>query len=615
LNKSYGIQDNYEFDLDKLDSMLFVLSANEKHDLLFTPIVFHTKVFPAIYVVFLILNLVWFAILFYYGISRDIRFTSIRFWPEWTKFCIYQFLLYHYFETLFKNPFFLCIFLFLLLETVIHVAKKSTHGLSYVFMLASPFLFSLALISNNLAMAWFPIVFAAHSLHVVCQYKTKGALLSLLSLAAFALFSLFFADAHPDAVSLLLSILIVCAYRVVVCNQDHYKQIEEQGQEILKEKQQLLLYYQTAIETSMDGFAIFEIQEEHPKKKFICRHANPAVAKLLHLDTTEVLGQSVDSLFPDIHQIEKACRTVHQTGEPEMVDNVELTIDDIQQVFQFSLSKISNAIAMFIRNNTREYVLEKQIRHSQKMEAVGHLSGGIAHNINNLLTGILGNIAMAKRKDTASSTTYLEKAEEAANRAADLVKKLTAFSRKSAISAKLASPNLILDDVYNVIKIIYDPSIQIHIHQEDKLPMINADVFQINSVLMNLCGNARDAVQERLLETSSLTYLPAIALETACVTFSLEETASMPQSYPGTFVCFRVRDNGVGMDANTQKHLFEPFFTTKATLGTGLDLASAFGIIKQHKGWIAFESVKGKGSEFTIYIPVSTKEHPPAPRS
>ncbi|MFH1743461.1 MAG: PAS domain S-box protein [bacterium] len=261
---------------------------------------------------------------------------------------------------------------------------------------------------------------------------------------------------------------------------------------------------------------------------------------------------------------------------------------------------------------TERKSLEDQLRQAQKMESIGQLAGGVAHDFNNLLTGIIGNLSLAELDAPVGLRRCLTGARHAADRAANLVKQLPAFSRKSAVDLRSADLNKIVNESYRLVRETIDRRIEIVVQTEEELPQVRCDAAQINSVLMNLCGNARDAISEVLYgrtasERRGEQFAITIKTESLFVDHSYCETHTYAK--PGQVVVLSVSDNGPGMDLETQRHVFEPFFTTKELgRGTGLGLASSYGIIKQHNGWIDLLSEPGKGTTFKVYLPLGEGE-------
>ncbi len=250
-------------------------------------------------------------------------------------------------------------------------------------------------------------------------------------------------------------------------------------------------------------------------------------------------------------------------------------------------------------NVTERKRLEDQLRHAQKMEAIGLLAGGVAHDFNNILTAIVGygNLLKMKTADDHPLRGYVDHILTSAGRAAGLTQSLLAFSRKQAIHPRPLDLNGTVRRVEKLLRRIISEDIDLRIDTSAAPLTILADSSQIEQVLMNLVTNARDA-------------MPAggtIALRTDVAVLDEDFRERNGFGVPGTYVSISVRDTGVGMDTETRSHIFEPFFTTKETgKGTGLGLAIVYGIMKQNRGYITVESEPGAGSLFHLYFPLVT---------
>ena len=302
-----------------------------------------------------------------------------------------------------------------------------------------------------------------------------------------------------------------------------------------------------------------------------------------------------------------AFETKHRTKGGEIRD-INVTFKTI------SIGERDYIHAMW-RDITERKRLEEQLRQSQKMEAIGQLAGGVAHDFNNLLTGVIGNLALAEMDAPREICEFLAAAKEISNRMAILVRQLLAFSRKSRVALVPVDLNRIVHEVYRLARETIDRRIEITIHAEEDLPNVRADATQISSVLINLSANARDAINEVMYGDAAPERRRdqfVISIETETVVVGPEYCERYTYARPGRFAVVSVSDNGAGMDPETQRHLFEPFFTTKEVgKGTGLGLASVYGIVKQHDGWINAFSELAKGTTFKIYLPVAAKETQP----
>lgn len=255
--------------------------------------------------------------------------------------------------------------------------------------------------------------------------------------------------------------------------------------------------------------------------------------------------------------------------------------------------------------NTRDLTdrrnLEESLRQSQKMEAVGQLAGGVAHDFNNLLTGIVGNLALVsielgKSEENQACRSHLELALKAGDRAAELVKQLLGFSRRSQMDLKPCDVNLVVNEVRDLLSATIDRRIEIATDQGNDSWRVMADLSLLSQVVMNMAVNAKDAMPRG----------GKLSLRTREVTLGEEEARLHPDATTGDYVSLTIEDDGEGIPLDLQKKVFEPFFTTKEPgKGTGLGLATSFGIVKQLGGWIDMESIPGKGTRFDIFLPRS----------
>ncbi|MGA2479894.1 MAG: ATP-binding protein [Spirochaetia bacterium] len=240
--------------------------------------------------------------------------------------------------------------------------------------------------------------------------------------------------------------------------------------------------------------------------------------------------------------------------------------------------------------------LEDQLRQAQKMESVGRLAGGVAHDFNNMLGVILGHAEMALEQVDPTQRLYdsLTEIRTAAEHSADLTRQLLSFARKQAISPRVLDLNRAVGGTVKMLQRMIGEDITITWQPEPDVWPVVMDPSQIDQILANLCVNARDAIAG----------VGRIAIRTRHTTLESGFCAAHPGAVAGEYVQLDVSDNGCGMDEMTLSHIFEPFFTTKgAGKGTGLGLATVFGIVKQNNGFINVESEAGRGTTFSIYLP------------
>jgi PAS domain S-box-containing protein len=245
--------------------------------------------------------------------------------------------------------------------------------------------------------------------------------------------------------------------------------------------------------------------------------------------------------------------------------------------------------------------LGDQLRQAQKMEAVGQLAGGVAHDYNNILTSTLMHLELMMH-DTSLAPhlrNSLLELEVETQRAVGLTRQLLMFSRRQIIQVKPVDLNVVVGDLLKMLRRLLGEHISLEFHNEARHLWIEADPGMVEQIIINLCVNSRDAM------------MPSggpLTIETRFVELGADAGATNPDARAGRFVCLSVTDVGCGMNAEVMKRIFEPFFTTKeAGKGTGLGLATVYAIAKQHAGWVEVTSRVGRGSIFRVYFPELVK--------
>ncbi len=249
---------------------------------------------------------------------------------------------------------------------------------------------------------------------------------------------------------------------------------------------------------------------------------------------------------------------------------------------------------------THQRQLEEEFRQSQKMEAIGQLAGGVAHDFNNILSAIMMQTDLALLMPDVSAEVHdlLNDIKAATARAANLTRQLVAFSRRQVMQPRLLDLNVIVTQLTKMLQRILGEDISLQLNLHPRSLMTRADAGMLDQVLLNLVVNARDAMPSG----------GRLHIETSAHTFTVEEASHIADAQPGDYVCLRVTDTGGGIDPEIVGRIFEPFFTTKAPgRGTGLGLATVFGIVKQHHGAIKVESALGQGASFQVFLPASAE--------
>ncbi len=334
---------------------------------------------------------------------------------------------------------------------------------------------------------------------------------------------------------------------------------------------------------------------------------NESFLTLTGFKREEVLGQTPDALNlfsrPEVgREIRKsACNksSIHnRQAELHTRDGKNFTA--LVSAEPLQLQNLPHTL-MSLQDITERINIENQLRQAQKMEAVGQIAAGVAHDFNNILAVIQGHAELQLNVGSSDESLLesLQEISQAANRAASLTRQLLAFSRKQLLRPRPLNLPELLTNLNKMLQRIIGENITLRIQCADNLPPVLADQVNLEQIVINLAVNARDAMPRGgpLLISAELAVVDAAHKE------------RQPDALIGTFVKLTVADQGIGMDQTVRRKIFEPFFTTKSVgKGTGMGLATVYGIVKQHQGWMEVESQPGVGSAFKVYLPMAHGE-------
>jgi signal transduction histidine kinase len=315
--------------------------------------------------------------------------------------------------------------------------------------------------------------------------------------------------------------------------------------------------------------------------------------KLGHTDRLVILKKPFDNI--------EVLQLAHSLAEKwRLLQEAKAKTEELERRVHERTSELRIVNEKLVTEMFHRAQAEESLRHAQKMEAVGQLAGGIAHDFNNLLTIIRGYTCCLLDDEHLDPGAHesLQQVDGAALRAANLTRQLLTFSRKQIMQQEDLNLNEVIDQVAKMLDRVLGDDIALEIVATEDLPGVHADRAMIEQIILNLAVNARDAMPKggRLL------------IRTAIVELDDEEARSNPKARAGRFASFSVTDGGCGIASEIMPHLFEPFFTTKGVgKGTGLGLATVYGIVKQHEGWIEVESAPGHGATFKILLPANGK--------
>jgi two-component system, cell cycle sensor histidine kinase and response regulator CckA len=344
--------------------------------------------------------------------------------------------------------------------------------------------------------------------------------------------------------------------------------------------------------------------------------ANPAFERMLAYEQpAELLRANLATdIFVDTAEFLKLRQRLEATGELKDAQ-IELRRKDANLITVRCSGRLSKeahqgqpCVDLFAEDVTEKRILERQLQMAGKMEAIGRLSGGIAHDFNNLLGVMIGYSQLFRRKLDPQSPLleYADEIQKAGQRAASLTRQLLAFSRQQILTPAVLNLNDLVADMERMLPRLLGEDVTVTTSLFPELEMVKADQGQIEQVIMNLAVNARDAMPNG----------GRLRIETANVKLDQAYVRHHPGAKLGDYVMLTVIDSGTGIDQETLPHIFEPFFTTKEIgKGTGLGLATVYGVVKQSGGYIWVNSEPGKGTEFEIYLPQVHEEISAAPSS
>jgi PAS domain S-box-containing protein len=357
-------------------------------------------------------------------------------------------------------------------------------------------------------------------------------------------------------------------------------------------------------EATPDPLVVYDTQG-HPL------YVNPAFLDVFGWRIDELRGRPIPFVPPD--QKERTAgkiREIYKSGKPVrfLTNRLTKSSETVEVIVSAAIINgpegLPDGMVVNLTDISGQRNLEAQLQQAQKMESVGRLAGGVAHDFNNMLGVILGHTELALLKTRLESPLFadLNQIKNAAKRSADLTRQLLGFARWQAAAPKVIDLNDVIPGMLAMLRRLIGENINLQWMPGPNLPPVKIDPGQIDQILANLCVNARDAIEN----------FGTITIFTSSILLDEAYCTEHEGAFPGQYVMLTVSDTGCGMDTNTLEKAFEPFFTTKEVgRGTGLGLATVYGIVKQNNGFISAKSRPGQGTSITVYLPITIAELTP----
>ena len=364
-----------------------------------------------------------------------------------------------------------------------------------------------------------------------------------------------------------------------------------------KEIQESVEKFKQFFENLTIGVAVYSAVDDG--KDFVFYDMNPAGQKLSQVSIDDIRGKRLTEIFPRVqdHGLFRALQATWKTGRPNHVPFKKYEDDRIIQWVENRIFKIPSGNVVAVYDDRTELMkLEERLLQAQKLEAIGNLAGGVAHDFNNMLSIISGNaeLMLDDLHEDDSILPCLKEIQKAAERSKNLTQQLLAFARKQTITPVLCDLNTTIEGMLKMLSRLISEDIELIWKPKKGLWPVRVDPSQMDQILANLCVNARDAIHG----TGKMT------IETDNVAFDEEFCQTHENVKPGKFIRITVSDDGAGMSKEVLENLFDPFFTTKNFgKGTGLGLSTVYGIVRQNKGFIHVHSELKRGTTFDLYFP------------
>lgn len=363
-----------------------------------------------------------------------------------------------------------------------------------------------------------------------------------------------------------------------------------------EEKESVLKNFIDTIENMTEGFAYLD-------ESLTLKQWNRTAEKITGIKKADILGRNLEELAYayGLRKLLKQCKKVLQTSKPQIIRECLHRTGGISGLFDYQIIKAGEGLAIFFKEVSEIKQLREKLLQAQKMEALGRLASGAAHDFNNILASVLGYTSLLKAQIGEDSPHYdhVKMIEKSVERASELTQQLISFAKGEKLRDEIINLNEIVEEVITLLKIGIKENIVVDTAIDPSLALIKGDPSQINQVLLNICVNAKDAMPQG----------GRLTVKTYNFTVKDDFIRTHPEVKMGKYAVVAISDTGIGMDKDTLPKIFDPFFTTKrGKEGTGLGLSLAYSIVKNHSGYILVDTQIGKGSTFYVFLPAIGKK-------
>ncbi|MBD3266038.1 PAS domain-containing protein, partial [bacterium] len=617
---------NDEFDIYAINQVSFVFPPSETLEVFLGEVSFEKSIFSILSMGLALSLLAWLALFLFYTWKNGLGcLVYSTFQADVAKFCVYLFAAVCLYACVQANPglvekqYLALTFLSLLglISGVLHYKTRRHERFLLIQAYLSPWILVLILMGLDV---WFPmawVLFAANCFYLISREAIRGLWIGMVYMMVFALVYTRFVHQVPTThmqagLVLIFLVSFVFEYNKKLAEKLQFESLKRRHVHLRKEQKDLTEYLHSSIENMMDGFALLKPVhgEEGKIEDFFVERINPAGLRIMKGKREDWEKARTLDLFPkfDKTMLFSRIKDVAQTGEPIRMEKYASEMNIFNKVWDVVIYPSANAVAIIFRDITereqfeeKQRQLDAQMQTVQRLDSLGILAGGIAHEFNNIFMSVLGHVELCMKDTVPESQMHkrLQIVQDSTERAATLTKQILAFAGKGKyVVQKLDLCSLVREMKPSLDVLAREKGI-LDLRLEETLA-IEADATLIKQAVINLVTNAIDAIKDS----------PVIQIRTATFHAKQAYLDALPMDYvlkEGTYTLLEVTDQGEGMDQETRGKMFDPFYSTKFA-GRGMGMAAVMGIVRSHHGAIDVASHPNRGSKITVLFPAMERQ-------